>query len=75
MEDSSKQVSTKPSLGMTILSDFAADGDGEWQGHIFNRENGKIYDCLISVAGPGELKVRPYIFLSLIGQTQIWRKV
>ena len=75
MEDSSKQVSTKPSLGMAILSDLVPNGDGEWQGHIFNRENGKTYDCLISIAGPAKLKVRPYVFVSLIGQTQIWKKV
>ena len=75
MADSSKQVSSKPTLGMTILSDVVPDGNGEWQGHIFNRENGKTYDCLISIAGPGELKVRPYVFVSLIGQTQIWKRV
>jgi len=75
MEDSSKQVSMPPRLGMAILYDLVPTDDGEWQGHIFNRENGKTYDCLISSAGAGELKVRAYVFVSLIGRTQIWKKV
>jgi len=75
MEAAGREVAAKPALGMTILSDFVSDGGGTWQGHIFNRENGKTYDCLISIAGPRELKVRPYIFVSLIGRTQIWKKV
>ena len=74
MEDSAKTIAAKASPGMTILSDLAPAGENAWQGHIFNRENGKTYDCLVSVAGPRELNVRPYVFVSMIGQTQIWRR-
>lgn len=65
---------SRPALGMKILSDFTASGDGEWKGQIYNRENGKTYSCLMSLAAPDELKVRPYVGLSLFGQTQIWRR-
>jgi uncharacterized protein (DUF2147 family) len=75
MEDSRMEIKAPRRLGMKILSGLVPYGDDEWQGHIYNRENGKIYDCLISVLDTGELKVRPYVFVSLIGQTQIWKRV
>lgn len=71
--------------GMPILSDFlpsasetAPDGrrvTTEWRGRIFNRENGRTYDCLMSVGEGGELKLRAYVGLPLFGRTQAWRRV
>ena len=61
-------------LGMTILKDFKPSGDGAWQGQIFNRENGKTYDCLMSLVAADQLKIRPYVGAPLFGQTQIWRR-
>jgi uncharacterized protein (DUF2147 family) len=71
--------------GMLILSDFApsdsetaADGSRvttEWRGRIFNRENGKTYDCLMSMGPAGELKLRGYVGLPLFGRTQAWQRV
>jgi uncharacterized protein (DUF2147 family) len=68
-------VDSRPALGLKILTDFRPSGEGEWQGHIYNRENGKTYSCLMTLAAPEQLKVRPYIGLSLFGQTQIWQRV
>lgn len=74
MENTRKAVAgPPPAIGMKIITDLVPSGD-EWQGRIFNRENGKTYDCLISRDGP-DLKVRVYIFISWIGQTQIWKPV
>lgn len=71
--------------GMDILSDFLpseretlADGSSvvtEWRGRIFNRENGKTYDALMSVGTGGELKLRAYVGLPLFGKTQAWQRV
>lgn len=65
-------VDTRPALVMTILKDFMPDGDGTkgsapsgWQGHIYNRENGKTYRGLV---------LRPYVGLPLFGRTQVWRR-
>ena len=68
-------VDKRPALGMKILTDFVGNGDGELQGHIYNRENGKTYDCLLSEEAPDRLKVRAYKFLPLFGKTQIWKRV
>ena len=76
MADPSKTLpADAPSpLGMKVLSNFAPSGDGEWQGQIFNRENGKTYDCLMSVVAADQLKIRPYVVAPIFGKTQIWRR-
>jgi uncharacterized protein (DUF2147 family) len=61
-------------LGVKVLSDFMPSGDSEWHGQIYNRENGKTYDCLMSLASADQLKIRPYVGVPLVGKTQIWRR-
>ena len=68
-------VDSRPALGMQILSNFTPSGGGVWQGQIYNRENGKTYDCLMELVAPDQLKIRGYKVMSLFGQTQIWRRV
>jgi uncharacterized protein (DUF2147 family) len=59
-------------VGLRVMSDFGADG-AVWTGHIYNREQGRTYDCQIRLQGD-ELVVRAYIGLPLFGRTQIWRR-
>lgn len=75
-------VDTRPALGMTILKDFlpedeAADDSpaARWQGHIYNRENGKTYRCLMSLDATGGLLLRPYVGLPIFGKTQVWQRL
>ena len=70
-----KEPAVKGAVGMTILSDLRPAGEGEWRGQIFNSENGKTYDCQITLPAPGRLEVRAYKFLPLLGKTQIWKRV
>jgi uncharacterized protein (DUF2147 family) len=62
-------------IGLMILKEFTPAGDDRWDGEIYNRENGKTYSCRIELAADGTLKVRPYKFLPLFGQTQIWHRI
>lgn len=70
-----KSFDGRPALGMTILSEFTSAGGGEWNGKIYNRENGKTYKCVIVPLGPTQLSVRGYVLLPLFGKTQIWNRV
>jgi uncharacterized protein (DUF2147 family) len=70
-----KPADDKPALGMKILSELAPTGDGEWQGLIYNRENGKTYDCRVSSPAPNQLEIRAYKFLPIFGKTQVWTRV
>lgn len=66
-------ASTAPpaEVGLRILSALRPDGD-HWRGRIFNRENGRSYDCRVRKLGDGTLEVRAYVVLPAFGRTQIW---
>ncbi|RZI84589.1 MAG: DUF2147 domain-containing protein [Rubrivivax sp.] len=71
-----KPVDARPALGMQILSGFqpAPDGAPQWDGEIYNRENGKTYSCRMSLDGQGGLVLHAYVGLPLFGKTQVWRR-
>ena len=75
MHDSRTQIAEPPRVGLKIITDLKPDGPGSWKGRIFNRENGKTYDCLVQPQGPDALKLRVYVVLPLFGQDQVWRRV
>ena len=61
-------------VGLEVLSDMRSAGDGRWVGRVYNREQGRTYDCEFSLDGADALVVHPYILLPIFGQTQIWRR-
>lgn len=62
--------------GKEILKDFEFDGDDTWhKGTIYDPKNGKTYNCKITSDEKGNLNVRGYIGISLIGRTTFWVKV
>lgn len=76
-------VDKRPALGMMILHGFVPLKDHEsgeplsqWEGEIYNRENGRTYACQMSVStarhAAGELILRAYVGLPLFGKTQSW---
>lgn len=68
-------VEDRSPLGMKILIDFTPSGGGEWEGHIYNREDGKTYHCFMELLEPNQLKVRAYKCVHLFGKTQVWHRV
>ncbi len=70
-----KPVDGESLLQMKILSDFVVADDGSWKGKIYNRENGKTYDCIMRGVSPDKLEIRAYKFLPIFGKTQIWTRV
>jgi uncharacterized protein (DUF2147 family) len=70
-----KAADPRPAMGMTLLTDFRASGQGEWKGRMYNRENAKHYSTLMSMEGPDQLVIRAYVGLPIFGKTQVWRRV
>lgn len=67
---------TKPLKGLELLKNFSYDGKNTWNnGTIYDPENGKTYSCKITRDEKGNLSVRGYIGVSLIGRTSEWVKV
>lgn len=70
-----ESLRTKPMLGLEILKDFVYD-DGKWtDGKIYDPKSGKTYSCNISQKPNGDLNIRGYIGISMIGRTEVWKKV
>lgn len=65
----------KPLLGLEILKEFVFEG-GKWtDGTIYDPQTGKTYSCILSLKENGQLNIRGYIGISLIGRSESWRRV
>jgi len=74
MSDPSHPAKGEPAKeGMRIFSDLKPAGPSRWRGKIFNREENRTYDCVLTSLNSKELEVHPYIVVELIGKTQIWQ--
>jgi len=70
------QMAAPPArLGMQILTDLRERKPGVWVGKIYNRENGKTYDCQISLATPDRMALRAFVGLPVFGKSQVWTRV
>jgi uncharacterized protein (DUF2147 family) len=75
MAHSGAPMTTAPATGLKILDGLEAKSDGAWAGKIYNRENGKTYDCRITLPAADRMELRAYVVLPLFGQTQVWKRV
>lgn len=65
----------RPIIGMDILHGFEKTDDNKWEdGKIYHPENGKTYSCKMTLEGD-ELNVRGFIGFSLLGRTEVWKRV
>ncbi|WP_375396908.1 DUF2147 domain-containing protein [uncultured Sphingomonas sp.] len=60
---------TRPLLGLPLLTDLAADGDG-WTGRIYDPRSGRTYRAVVTTAADGKLRVKGC--LSILCQTVVW---
>lgn len=65
----------QPVVGLEILEGLSKDGDKYTGGKILDPKNGKTYKCQIEFNNDNEIKVRGFIGISLIGRSQIWKRV
>jgi uncharacterized protein (DUF2147 family) len=71
-----KKQQTDKLAGKEILKDFDFDGKDLWHnGTIYDPKNGKTYSCKITRDEKGNLNVRGFIGVSLLGRTAFWVKV
>ncbi len=72
----SESLKSQPIKGLEVLSDFVYNEDGEWEGGtVYDPRSGKKYSCKLSVSGNGQLEIRAFKGISLIGKTQLWSRV
>ena len=67
---------SRPIIGLELLTGFAADGETKWKGgRIYNPRDGKTYKSTLTLTADGTLKVRGYVGIPALGQTQVWSRV
>jgi uncharacterized protein (DUF2147 family) len=75
-ENPDESLRARPILGLEIMQDFEYVGDGKYKkGTIYAPDEGKTYKCKLTLDENGDLKVRGYIGVSLIGRTEVWTRV
>jgi uncharacterized protein (DUF2147 family) len=64
----------RPLLGIVLIWHLRPD-DGEYvDGYVYNPRNGETYRMKAELTGKTTLKVRGYLGISLLGQSQIWTR-
>lgn len=77
-DDKNADVSKRkrPMMNMVLMYNFKYNGDNVWSdGKIYNPEDGKEYNCKMTLQDPNTLLVRGYVGISLLGKTQIWTRI
>lgn len=64
----------RPLLGSVLIWHLCPD-DGEYvDGYVYNPRNGETYRMKAELTGTTALKVRGYLGISLLGQSQTWTR-
>jgi uncharacterized protein (DUF2147 family) len=69
-----KDVNGNSRCGLEIIQGLAETDPGEWTGKITNPDDGQVYSARLSVDDRGRLRLRGYVLVPLLGQTQIWTR-
>jgi len=66
--------SNRPQCGFPFIGNLKQRPDGAWFGSIINPKSGKTYNARITLASPGVLKLRGYLLVPALGQTESWTR-
>jgi len=68
-------LKARPILGLEILKDFVFTGSKWTDGTIYDPKSGKTYSCNMTLKDNGQLNMRGYVGISLIGRSEVWKRV
>lgn len=72
LENPEPTLRQRPLIGMEFLSDFTFDGDQWSGGKIYDPQSGNTYRSNLTLNEQGQLQVRGYVGVSLLGRTSVW---
>jgi uncharacterized protein (DUF2147 family) len=58
---------SRPTLGMPTLLNMQASDPGEWEGEVYNAENGRTYDASMALRNAGTLHIEGCVLGFLCG--------
>jgi len=56
-ENPNPALRARPVIGLTILTNMRASGEGSWAGTIYNPDDGNTYSSRMQLMGPSTMKV------------------
>src|SRR5690242_10975806 len=56
-ENPNPSLRQRPVIGLTILSNMRASGQGKWAGTIYNPDDGNTYSSSMQLLGPSTMEV------------------
>ena len=67
---------SRSTVGIVLIWKLKYEGDGEYaDGYVYNPRDGKTYRIDMAIIDRNTVKIRGYIGIPLLGQSQIWRRV
>ena len=63
----------RPQCGLTIITNEKPTADGTWRGEITDPRNGATYQAELWVDERGNLRLRAFIGIPVLGATMVWR--
>ncbi|PPD43932.1 MAG: hypothetical protein CTY15_08845 [Methylocystis sp.] len=69
-----KKGEDEKSIGTVILRGAEKSGPNQWKGKLFNAENGKTYDGVITVKSPTELSLKGCLW-GVLCSGETWKRV
>lgn len=65
----------RPICGLQIIGELTPSGPGTWDGGwIYDPDSGKTYHVKLTMESGDTLRLRGYIGVPLLGETQLWRR-
>jgi len=65
---------SRPLLGVEVLSGMAPAGPNRWKGSVYNAQNGKTYDAVISLQSADVLKIEGCVLGGLLCGGENWTR-
>ena len=66
----------RPLVGLNVLQGLRAVGENDWEdGEIYNPDDGVNYRTRMSIESNGNLRIRAFVLLPMLGHTLIWTPV
>jgi len=70
-----ESLRSRSTVGIVIIWGLKYDGDGEFSGgHVYNPRDGKTYGMNVEVIDKETVKIRGFLGISLLGQSQVWKR-
>jgi uncharacterized protein (DUF2147 family) len=67
-------INGRSQCGLTIITNQKPKPDGSWVGEITDPRDGRTWQAQLSLDEAGNLRLRGFIGIPLLGSTQVWHK-